>query len=105
MVGIALVFIVGIIAVAATVSRSKDKFRFEVTPAKLCGGGMWKLGSKDSHLYKMCSKMDPEYIAQYNCGAGFIGRPVKWSYTPESDDLWGNPRCSSPLNANDPCPL
>ena len=85
--------------------RNKDKFLFEVTPAKRCCGGIWKMGDPNSKLYKYCSDPDNKMeIAQVCCGAGFSGRPVHWEYTPESNADWANTRCQN-FSYDSPCVL
>lgn len=90
----------------------KDNFLFEVTGPKMCEGGPYMISSASQEIKDYCNKLwsTPEgrqEIAQVSCQKpGFIGRPVHWSYTPESNDKWQNERCNPPyLNLNDPCPL
>ena len=87
-----------------------ENFSFQVSGPKLCQGYPYMQSSASPELQKYCHHLmsTPEgqhEYAQMNCGNGFHGRPVHWSYTPESDHNWENTRCDSPLNANEPCVL
>jgi len=74
---------------------SKDGYELlEISPAKKCIGGPYMWGDVNSPTFKYCS--DPknqQAIQDVSCCAGFVGMPVKYTYTPESDDQWKNPRC------------
>ena len=73
----------------------KDGYRLlEISPAKKCIGGPYMWGDVNSPTYKYCS--DPknqQAIKDASCCVGFVGMPVKYTYTPESDSQWKNPRC------------
>ena len=75
----------------------KDKFHFELTPAKRCEGFPY-MQTSDPKLFKFCDELlstqkgQDEYNA-VNCGGAFVGRPVTWDYTPESNSKWENNRC------------
>lgn len=75
--------------------EEKDGYKLlEISPAKKCIGGPYMWGDVDSPTYKYCS--DPknqQAINDVSCCTGFVGMPVKYSYTPESDEQWKNPRC------------
>lgn len=76
-------------------SESKDGYQLlEITPAKKCIGGPYMWGDVNSPTYKYCS--DPknqQAIKDASCCVGFVGMPVRYTYTPESDAQWQNPRC------------
>jgi hypothetical protein len=75
--------------------ESKDGYQLlEISPAKKCIGGPYMWGDVNSPTFKYCS--DPknqQAIKDVSCCLGFVGMPVKYSYTPESDSQWENPRC------------
>jgi hypothetical protein len=88
-----------------------DNFYFQVTPAKMCQGFPY-MQTSDPELYNFCSKMlsTPNGVNAYdmvNCSTpGFVGRPVHFQYTPESDANWSNQRCNPPhLGLDDPTVL
>ena len=67
----------------------------EISPEKKCVLGPYTWGPVDSPLYKFCSNpANQQKIDNVTCQAGFYGFPVKWDYTPESDDEWKNRRCN-----------
>ena len=79
-------------------------FHFEVTPAKRCEGGPYMTQSGPDH--EMCKQLlatkegNIQYN-MYNCGSGFIGRPVHFEYTTMSDGMWENEMCHE-SNLSDP---
>jgi hypothetical protein len=74
---------------------NRDGYKLlEISPAKKCIGGPYMWGDVDSPTFKYCS--DPKNqqdIRDASCCLGFVGMPVKYTYTPESDAQWQNPRC------------
>lgn len=79
-------------------------FHFEVTPVKRCEGGPYMTQSGPDH--EMCKQLlatkkgDIQYN-MYNCGSGFVGRPVHFEYTTMSDGMWNNEMCNE-SNLADP---
>jgi hypothetical protein len=70
-----------------------DGFNFEVTPAKKCQGGPYMWSSASKELQDYCNKLEKKEYDKVNCGnRGFIGRPIKFEYTPESNHKWENER-------------
>jgi hypothetical protein len=67
--------------------------------------------SSDPKLFEYCSKLlsTPEGVKDfdtYNCSTpGFIGAPLHFEYTPESNAKWDNERCDGPKNVNNLKPL
>lgn len=87
----------GIIFLINKIQYSKDGFFFELTPEKNCDGGPY-MYSSDPEKQKYCSQFTPEQIAQYNCTAGFHGRPVHWERNDMSDSDWTNRICDGNFN-------
>ena len=105
-----------LVCVITIIVRSKDKFRFEAPPAKVCARGLYTTNGGPND--KMCKKMwgtkqGRAEMAQANCfngscgkasgmeqgsnpwGTGnYSGEPVKFEYTPLSNYLWQNERCN-----------
>ncbi len=86
----------------------KDNYRLlEITPAKKCCGGPYMWGNENSKVFKYCN--DPanqDEISQVCCNCrGYSGRPLSFSYTPESNSLWENERCNLPMDLNAPSVL
>ena len=103
----------------------KDKFHFEVTPAKKCSEGPYMTQSgKDHELCKKmwASKEGRDQIAKYSClnaqccgsglgeginmgdqwGSGlYLGRPLHFERTPMSNHLWENEICNPPILQKD----
>ena len=89
------------------VCSNQDGFHFEVTPAKLCDGGMYMTQTGPNH--GMCKKMwmtnaGRQELGHYNCLNGgcdnqglYNGRPLHMERTPMSDALWQNQMCSPPI--------
>lgn len=73
--------------------RVKDSYQLlEISPSKKCIGGPYMWGDVNSPTYKYCS--DPknqQAIKDVSCCLGFVGMPVKYNYTPESDSQWKIP--------------
>lgn len=69
-----------------------DKFRFEVTPEKLCDGGPYMYTS-NPEKQKFCSQFSDAQLSQYQCGPGFINRPLHTNLEPMSDCNWQNHLC------------
>ena len=108
-----LIFSVLLIVLYSRLRNSnKDNFHFEVSGPKRCQGGPYMISSAPKELQDYCYNLwsTPEGRREYammNCTApGFVGRPVHFDYTPESDDKWQNKRCNPPyLNLDSPCVL
>jgi hypothetical protein len=80
----------------------KDNFDFRVSRPKLCQGGPYMLSSAPQEVQDYCNNLwstekgRNEY-ASMNCTApGFVGRPLHFEYTPESNANWENERCIDP---------
>ena len=71
------------------VNTNIDNFHFELTPIKKCQGGPY-MYSSDPERQKLCSHFNKKEYCQYNCGRGFIGAPVHWERSSESDSNWSN---------------
>ena len=89
-----------------TTDTVEDSSGWEITPAKKCCGVNLNWLDKNSDRYRYCSNPSNQgNIAAYccqngNCGCkGFVGKPVYFQYTPESNAMWENERCSEPMNA------
>jgi hypothetical protein len=91
---ISFIIISGIIsATAVSTCDSKENFFFELTPQKQCDGGPYMYSSNPAKK-ALCSKFSQSDLDRYECGRGYVGRPVWWNYSPESDSKWQNGRCS-----------
>lgn len=65
----------------------KEDFLFQVTPAKKCCGGIYKLGGSDTCTSKYCD--DPankDTIDRMCCGKGYIGRKLQAHQIPDGYD-------------------
>ena len=83
----------------------KDFFYFELTGEKKCDGGSY-MYSSDPEKQKYCSQFSDADLLQYNCPAGFTGRPLgSWERSPDSNDQWQNEMCSKSFNWDYPHPL
>jgi hypothetical protein len=73
----------------------KENYRMlDLSPASKCALGPYTWGSPNSSLYKYCSNpANAAAIARESCGKGFIGKPINFKYTPESNGKWENDRC------------
>lgn len=101
MVAYTLIPAVLVVAIKAILdSIDVDNFRMlEITPQKKCDLGPYTWGAPNSRTYKYCSSQTPETLSNYICPeSGYIGRPVHYVYTPESDSTWGNPRDCNTLS-------
>jgi hypothetical protein len=76
-----------------------DPFVFEVSGPKLCDGGPY-MYSSNPELKKYCDSLSQDTLNQFECSVGYHGRPVNFSYTPESDADWKNTRCND-VNSQD----
>ena len=97
-------FIVFIIVIVFNLifTSNKDGFHFELTPQKYCEGGDY-MRSSSPEKQKFCSQFSEVDMSRYECPSGFVGAPVNWNYTPESDDKWQNTRCKDISSSyNDP---
>lgn len=84
----------------AKVSKCREEsFHFELPLSKRCEGFPY-MQSSNPMLLKKCTdilstsqgKHDHNHV---NCDtSGFNGRPVNFSYTPESNSMWENERCN-----------
>jgi hypothetical protein len=90
----------GIILLAGYLLKLPDAFATEsfrmltISPEKKCELGPYTWGPKDSPTFQFCS--DPANRATIDamtCANGFVGRPVHFNYTPESNAQWRNTRC------------
>ena len=105
LVGSALVFTIVLAIIYSTSKVNQDNFHFEVTPEKRCDGGEYLHQSGPTAEY--CKKLlsSPEGIrefSEYSClNPAFVGRPVHFEYTPESDAEWQDPRCNPPILQKD----
>ena len=73
---------------------SKDGFRFELTPEKLCEGGPY-MYSDDPDKLAFCSQFSPEDMSRFSCGIGFHGAPVTFKRDTMSDSKWENHMCDN----------
>ncbi len=82
----------------------KEEYRMlDISPASKCALGPYTWGSPDSALYKYCSNpANAPAIARESCGRGYIGKPINFKYTPESNGKWENDRCVC-LDGSDTC--
>ena len=72
--------------------KCKDNFTFELSPAKkYCNRYLAPTGPEADFFYN--TKEGQEQLDSMCCGGGFSGRPVHYSYTPESNDEWECDRC------------
>jgi hypothetical protein len=87
----------------AGISKLKDNFAFEVTPAKMCRGGAYMFQG-DSKKAKFCQDFveTPEGkkdMCRYQCSGppglynGYPGK--KFEYTSQSDAHWNNEQCNT----------
>lgn len=100
----------GVIPWQASYSTLDDMAKpddWDITSAKKCCGVNLDWLDKNSERYKYCSNpKNQAAINMYCCGSsglggdqgckGFVGAPVYFEYTVESDSKWQNPRCSTP---------
>jgi hypothetical protein len=56
-------------------------------------------GYQAKHFLRLTKKYVEEYVKCNTC-KGFVGRPVYFEYTVESDDLWQNARSKEPIDPN-----
>jgi hypothetical protein len=89
----AIIILSVVILLDVLLSYTKDNFTFELTPEKKCDLGPY-MYSSNPERQKLCSQFSEKQLGEYQCAKGFIGRPVHYEYTPESNDKWENPRCS-----------
>lgn len=86
----------------------QDNFHFQVSKPKLCQGWPYMQTSAPKEIQEYCSKLlsTPEGKQKYdsmNCATpGFVGRPVHFEYTPESNANWKNERCIDPNDLRSP---
>ena len=108
--GLGFLMLVGVALLVVFLLKDKKKknepYRLlEITPAKKCCGGPYMWGNKNSPTFKYCSNPDNQdeisRVCCYGC-RGFVGRPVSFSYTPESNAMWENERCNCPMSLNAP---
>jgi len=85
----ALVFGIILFGLMYVVNTNIDNFHFELTPIKKCQGGPY-MYSSDPERQKLCAHFSPKEYCQYNCGRGFVGAPVHWNRSSESDSNWSN---------------
>jgi hypothetical protein len=76
-------------------SCTEENYRMlNISPASKCALGPYTWGSPNSEVYKYCSNpANSAAIARESCGRGYIGKPVNFKYTPESNGKWENDRC------------
>jgi len=75
---------------------SEDGPMLEITPEKLCAIPFLTDYDCSGHPWSSanCGQFSMEQLATYNCmRPGFNGRPVHFSYAPESGPDWKNARC------------
>ena len=86
---------------------NEDGYRLlEISPEKQCSLGEYTWGPKDSARYKYCSQQKVRNTTQQmTCNKGFVGAPVHFEYSPESNSNWENTRCQNIGKDTDPCPL
>jgi hypothetical protein len=66
----------------------------DISPASKCALGPYTWGSPNSEVYKYCSNpANAAAVARESCGRGYIGKPINFKYTPESNGKWENDRC------------
>jgi len=75
---------------------TKDNFHFQVTPEKLCQDPYTY--SSDPEKKAFCKQFTPAQIAEYTCGKGFVGAPVHWQRSTDSNANWENTTCDSGLD-------
>lgn len=78
--------------ISAVVSETSEGFLFELTPQKQCDGGPYMYSSNPAKQ-ALCSKFTPKDLSRYECSRGYVGRPVWWDYSAESNSDWKNGRC------------
>ena len=78
-----------------------DGFHFEVSRSAKCRGYPY-MQSSNPELLKECEKFlsSPEGCKTASCDGMYVGKPVSFEYTPESNDNWENKRC----NCQQSCP-
>ena len=52
-----------------------ENFHFELTPEKRCDGGQY-MYSSDPARQALCSQFSAADLSRYECGPGYIGRPI-----------------------------
>ena len=78
------------------VKQSSEEYRLlEITPEKKCELGSYTWGAWDSEQRRFCSNpSNLENIKSVSCSKGTHGMPpIRFEYTPESNDEWKNERC------------
>jgi hypothetical protein len=64
---------------------------FELTGPKVCDGGPYLWGEK---LTPYCSQFTEQQLSCANCNPPYIGAPIGFQFTPDSNALWQNERTS-----------
>lgn len=88
-----------------------DGFQFELSEPKHCHGWPYMQTSASPEIQNYCKQLfstenGKNTYYSMNCSGGFVGRPVHFDYTSESNYMWENERCNPPyLNKNEPCVL
>ena len=57
------------------VQNLNENFHFELTPEKRCDGGEY-MRSSDPARQALCSQFSAADLSRYECGPGYIGRPI-----------------------------
>ncbi len=79
-----------------------EKFHFQVTPAKFCGGGEYMHQSNPECQMFYKSPEGRAQISRYSCGPTglYKGLPkAPFKFTPLSNSLWQNERCAAPTTS------
>jgi hypothetical protein len=64
---------------------------FELTGPKVCDGGPYLWGEK---LTPYCSQFTEQQLSCANCNSPYVGAPIGFQFTPDSNALWQNERTS-----------
>uniref|UniRef100_A0A6C0H4E2 Uncharacterized protein n=1 Tax=viral metagenome TaxID=1070528 RepID=A0A6C0H4E2_9ZZZZ len=94
-VSLTLVIILLLIYKLAKIANCQtDGFHFEVSRSAKCRGYPY-MQSSNPELLKECEKYlsSPEGCKMASCDGMYVGKPVSFEYTPESNDNWENKRC------------
>jgi hypothetical protein len=91
-----LLYSIILVSIIYFLKNNQESYRMlEISPAKKCSLGPYTWGSPDSDTYKFCTNpKNFDAIQEVSCSSGFLGAPVHFEYTAESDDMWENTRCS-----------